>query len=166
MARLHSSIPPPKLSVLDRLLDDEPSARESESQLDYNKGLALMRSAVVRDLQWLLNARIGWAPEYEGSRDEDPLKDTVVRLGLPDITTTDLKSEQECEFLRRRIRESIPRFEPRLDFITVELGGGDAVRGRTHFKVTARLRVDPEPVKLTFDATVVWKNRTVEVRAQ
>ena len=59
--------------------------------------------------------------------------------------------------------DTIARFEPRLDFVTVHVHEGDERLGRTRFHVEGRLRVDPEPLKLSFDATVVWRNRTVEV---
>ena len=165
MARLQSSIPPPTQSVLDRLIDDEPDDQAPEKQVDYHSGLARLRDAVLRDVRWLLNARIGSLPSYlTGDDDEgDPLIDTVARLGLPDITTTDLKNHRQSEQLRRRIVDTITRFEPRLDFVTVSGQEEGEGRGRTRFHIEARLRVDPEPLKLSFDATVVWRNRTVEV---
>ena len=108
---------------------------------------------------------MGSLPGYRfgSGDDDDPLLPTVLKLGLPDITTVDLKSRQESERLRRRIIDTITRFEPRLDFVTVALTEGGAGRGRTRFHIEARLRIDPEPLKLAFDATVVWRNRTVEV---
>jgi type VI secretion system protein ImpF len=166
LARLHDAIPPPKLSVLDRLLDDDPAAPGPESPDDYATGLSRLRTSVLRDLQWLLNARTAGAPAHAGSRDRapDPLEGTVLRLGLPDITNLDLKNAQARESLRRRIVDTIARYEPRLDFVTVSVHEGDEKLGRTRFHVEGRLRVDPEPLKLSFDATVVWRNRTVEVQ--
>lgn len=161
MARLHASIPPPRLSVLDRLMDDEPDVTGPEALVDYHTGLAAMRKAVLRDLQWLLNARI---QGHVGVDRDDPCAETVVRLGLPDITNLDLKNDNEREALRRRIADTIARFEPRLDFVSVEARRDEEDRGRTRFHIEGRLRVDPEPMKLSFDATVVWRNRTVEVR--
>ena len=165
MARLQSSFPPPTLSVLDRLIDEDPEDQTPEAQLDYHSGLARLRENVLRDMRWLLNARVGSLPSYrtEAEDEEDPLIDTVTRLGLPDITTTDLKNHRQAEHLRRRIVDTITRFEPRLDFVTVSGQEEGAGRGRTRFHIEARLRVDPEPLKLSFDATVVWRNRTVEV---
>jgi type VI secretion system protein ImpF len=124
-----------------------------------------MRECVLRDLRWLLNARIGSLPSYHREVDDqtDPLHETVLRLGLPDITTLDLKNTRQSEYLRRRIVDTITLFEPRLDFVTVSIEQEGDGRGRTRFHVDARLHVDPEPLKLSFDATVVWRNRTVEV---
>ncbi|MHC4959423.1 MAG: type VI secretion system baseplate subunit TssE [Planctomycetota bacterium] len=168
MSRLHSATPPPTLSVLDRLLDDDPSFQQDESQLDYSSGLEKHRRAVLRDLQWLLNARMATRPDWSSGRrkkNADAVQETVLRFGLPDITTLDLKSEQQREHLRGCLRDTIERFEPRLDFVSVSINADAADGGRTNFKVTARLKVDPEPLKLTFDATVLWKNRSVEVNS-
>lgn len=165
MARLHASIPPPTLSLLDRLLDEEPDDPTPESQPDYHSGLALLKRYVLRDLQWLLNSRVGGLPSYtgRGEDEDDPLLGTVRRLGLPDITTVDLKNPRQAERLRRRIVDTIGRFEPRLDFVSVTIGDARDGTGRTRFHIEARLKLDPEPLKLSFDATVVWRNRTVEV---
>jgi type VI secretion system protein ImpF len=165
LARLHEAIPPPRLSVLDRLLDDDPETPGPETPDDYATGLSRLRASVLRDLQWLLNARTAGAPTRGASpdRDPDPLEGTVLRLGLPDITNLDLKNARARESLRRLIADVIERFEPRLDFVTVHVHEGDERLGRTRFHVEGRLRVDPEPLKLSFDATVVWRNRTVEV---
>ena len=65
---------------------------------------------------------------------------------------------------RRLIVDAVEHFEPRLDFVTVSFREGTDDRGRTRFHIDARLRVRPEPTKLSFDATVVWRNRMVEVR--
>jgi len=46
--------------------------------------------------------------------------------------------------------------------VTVTVSEG-AVRGQTRFQIQARLKVDPEPLKLSFDATVVWRNRMVTI---
>jgi type VI secretion system protein ImpF len=159
MARLDAAIPPPRLSVLDRLLDDEPDYAGPEEQTEYHSGLGAFKRSVLRDLQWLLNARVGTRPETK-----DPMQGTVARLGLPDITNLDLKNERQREILRRLIADAIARFEPRLDFVSVSVREGSGSQGRTQFHVDARLRVEPEPTKLSFDATVVWKNRTVEVK--
>jgi len=164
MARLHSSIPPPTLSVLDRLLDDDPDYQGIEQQPDYRTGLTRLKDFVLRDLQWILNARIGRVVPEDGRGGEvaDPLEGTVACLGLPDITNLDFKNAREREFLRRRIVDAVARFEPRLDFVTVTVSEG-AVRGQTRFQIQARLKVDPEPLKLSFDATVVWRNRMVTI---
>ena len=130
MARLDASIPPPRLSVLDRLIDDDPDYDGREEQQEYHTGLAALKRSVLRDLQWLLNSRLGIRPVIERGREKpDPLRNTVARFGLPDITNLDLKNERERELLRRLIVDAIGRFEPRLDFVTVSIRGwlGDPI---------------------------------------
>jgi len=166
MARLHSSTPPPTLSVLDRLLDDEPESQGDERQSDYASGLRRLRESVVRDLQWLLNARVGRSPVYDGSgrHEQDPLHGTVLRYGIPDITTIDLKNSERRDAMRRSILAAIKTYEPRLDFVSVGSDEDNTSRGETLFRIEARLLVDPEPIRLTFDAAVSWRDRNVEVR--
>lgn len=167
MARLHSSTPPPTLSVLDRLLDDEPENRGDERQSDYPSGLRQLRESVVRDLQWLLNARVGRSPVYDGSgrHEQDPLHGTVLCFGLPDITTVDLKNVERRDAMRRSILAAIKKYEPRLDFVSVGADEEHAEGGETLFRIEARLLVDPEPIRLTFDAAVSWRDRNVEIRS-
>ena len=47
--------------------------------------------------------------------------------------------------------------QPFIDKVQAETG--QTVLGNAE----ARLKLDPEPLKLSFDATVLWRNRTVEV---
>ena len=160
-----SDLPPPKLSVLDRLLDDEPDFDDVEEQVDYELGLTRLERAVLRDIRWLLNARNGLSADLERSRQHevDPLESTVLRQGLPDITNLDLMDDSERRYLQRVIAKSIQTYEPRLARVEVSMRESEAGRGRTHFQISAHLRVDPEPVMLDFDATVVWRSRVVEV---
>ena len=44
------------ISVLDRLIDLEPESR-AENQLSRSQSLRLVKAAVRRDLEWLLNSR-------------------------------------------------------------------------------------------------------------
>jgi type VI secretion system lysozyme-like protein len=156
----------PRLSVLERLVDAEPEFRDPEDQPDYEQALSTLEQSVLRDLQWLLNARapVPPEPEAEGRVDDDPRAGTVVLLGLPDLTSLDLKHDADRDYLKRRIAAAIRRFEPRLDHVAVSTPEGPAGAGRTRYQVSARLNVDPEPVRLLFDATVVWRSRQVEVR--
>ena len=76
MVRLDSSIPPPRLSVLDRLLEDEADFDGREEQTDYHAGLEAMKRFVLRDLQWLLNARVDARADANAA--DDPIRHTVV----------------------------------------------------------------------------------------
>ena len=150
--------------MIDRLLDDDPDDETFEEQPDYEAGLADLERCVLRDVRWLLNARTGCAPAERATRAAvDPLCETVLRQGLPDLTNLDLLNESEQELLRREIAAAIQRFEPRLAKVEVGVTRSPEGGGRTRFQIAARLLVDPEPVKLSFDATVVWRSRTVEI---
>jgi type VI secretion system protein ImpF len=160
-----SDLPPPRLSVLDRLLDDEPDYEDVEEQADYEVGLAKLEQAVLRDIRWLLNARNGRSSDFDRTRRviNDPYETTVLRQGLPDLTNLDLMSDSERQYLQRAIGKAIQAYEPRLGSVDVSVLQSEADLGRTRFQITAHLHVDPDPVQLDFDATVVWRSRIVEV---
>ncbi|MCB9897641.1 MAG: type VI secretion system baseplate subunit TssE [Planctomycetes bacterium] len=169
MARLHDATPAPEQSVLDRLLDDEPELRHNEPPRDFRAGLDALRRNVLRDVQWVLNARAG---EIFGEEDRDRLpKDgpervlmqSVLRFGLRDFSTLDLRNDTQREALRRRILFALAAFEPRLVNVSVTIQSAAGDEGRTRFHVEARLHCDPEPQAIGFDATVMWRNRKVEV---
>jgi len=162
MARFEDSLARPTLSLLDRLVDEDPENPAADRPQSHAQSMAQLKSAVLRDLRWILNARTSTEPGYE-SEEPEALRKSVRRLGLSDITNLDMKNPRQREQMRRRILEVIEVFEPRLDFVSVGVKENDEP-GRTRFVVEGRLKTDPEPMKISFDATVVWRNRTVDVR--
>ncbi len=73
---------PVTLSVLDRLLDDEPKSKV-EGPLTHSKSLAALKVAIRRDLENLLNTRCTPEPLPESS--VETLR-SVFNYGVPDIT--------------------------------------------------------------------------------
>lgn len=169
MARIDDAIPAPELSVLDRLLDDEPDRQRAEGPVDWRSGIGKVRAAVLRDVHWILNARTGevFSEEQRGKLPpegpERTLASAVVRYGLRDFCTLDLRNEKQQLALRQRILFALRAFEPRLDQLKVEIKSAAEDAGRTRFHIEARLRSDPEPMAVAFDATVMWRDRRVEV---
>ncbi len=169
MARLHDATPAPEQSVLDRLLDDEPGLQRGDQPRDFRKGLAELRRNVLRDVQWVLNARVGeiFSGDDRARLPKDGpervLMESVLRFGLRDFSTLDLRNDSQRAALRQRILFAIRAFEPRLTHVTVTIESALGEEGRTRFHVDARLRCDPEPQAIGFDATVMWRNRKVEV---
>ena len=169
MARLHDATPAPEQSVLDRLLDEEPGMQQREPPRDLRSGLAALRAAVLRDVQWVLNARAGeiFSEDERGRLPKDGpelvLMESVLRFGLRDFCTLDLRNDSQRSELRRRILFALKAFEPRLTGVNVTIRSAAGEEGRTRFHVDAHLRCDPEPQAIGFDATVMWRNRKVEV---
>ena len=135
------------LSVLDRLLDFEPGV-SSEAPKSRSKSLRDLRSAVRRDLEWLLNTR-----RYIGEIAEN-LEETnksVAVYGLPDFTSATAKSATEQKRLVKQIETAIKIFEPRFLDLKVTLEPMDNLDRALKFRIDARLDVDPVPEPISFD---------------
>jgi len=148
------------LSVLDRLLDDDPDIQEEPSP-SYSEALNLIIQGVRRDLQFLLNARL---LEEKSKLDPFPLtKTSVYNFGLPDITSLRLRAGRDRQELKSAIQEAIQRFEPRLKSIQVTIHEEDPDEYLASYQVEAQLMIEPEPEKLTFDTGIRWENHEFRV---
>lgn len=138
------------LSVLDRLLDDEPNL-STEAPVSRQKSLRQLKAGVRRDLEWLLNSR-----QVVNGVSED-LKETthsVVNYGLPDFTSYSIKSPAERNRVRRALESAIAAFEPRLQDVIVIIDPMREGERTLRFRVDARLRIDPVPEPITFDTVL------------
>ena len=137
-----------QLSILDRLTDDEPGVR-TEAPITREKSVRMMRAAVQRDLEALLNTiRIAEAvPETCAE-----LRDSLWLYGLPDINSISLQNQQDEERLLRGLERAIQQFEPRLSRVRVT--SYDRIlksRQIVEFHVEAMLMIEPAPERIAFD---------------
>jgi type VI secretion system protein ImpF len=148
-------------SVLDRLIDDEPTSRVDPPRNDFQivRGL---KAGVRRDLENLLNTRwrcVGWP------KDLAELELSLVNYGIPDFTGANLGSTGSREDFVRVIHETIRRFEPRLRRVHVELMDNEDSEDRTmRFRIDAVLMADPEPLAVVFDSTLEPSSGTFQIR--
>jgi type VI secretion system protein ImpF len=139
---------PVRPSVLDRLIDDDPRSNV-EPALTRSQSVRQFKTALRRDLEWLLNARRTITPVPE---DSDQLARSVFTFGLPDITSMSKDSRESFEKLARMIQSAIDVFEPRLTDVTVELREGNSKLLRdVHFVIDGILKLDPMPERVMFD---------------
>jgi type VI secretion system protein ImpF len=137
-------------SVLDRLIDYEPeNSRELLSS--RTKSLRHLKECVQRDLEWLLNTR---QPTTELPRDMKELTNSVAAYGLPDFTAVSIKSSANQNRLRRALEAAISTFEPRLEDVRVTIEPIREGETALHFRIDARLRVEPAPEPITFDTVL------------
>jgi type VI secretion system protein ImpF len=142
----------PQLSILDRLLDDDPGATYLEPPAAPYQVLRQLKLAVRRDLEDLLNTRL---------RPQDlPLHLQEVRrslfcYGLPDFASVPLSTARDREGLCTLIRGVILQFEPRLRNVQVMPATGAEPLDRTfRFRIEALLRIEPAPEPVTFDSRI------------
>jgi type VI secretion system protein ImpF len=149
-----------RLSVLDRLLDDAPEM-ERDRPLSATDALTVLRRAVRRDLEALLNARRRFAaipPAYT------ELANSSFSFGLPDYSAGAMQEVASRETLRKEIERCIRQFEPRLVQVTVHLvPPKDELDTTLHFHIDALLHADPAPEPISFDTVVNAATADIEV---
>lgn len=137
------------LSVLDRLIDFEPEARQ-EPPASRSKSLRQLKQALRRDLEWLLNTRLAWQPPEELPL----LRDSLLSWGLPDFSTLSVRNAGDQQTLVHALESTLRRFEPRLEDVVVSVAQTSDVERAMRFRIEARLRIDPVPEPVTFDTTL------------
>ncbi len=149
-----------KLSVLDRLLDDAPEM-ERDRPLSATDALTVLRRAVRRDLEALLNAR---RRLFSIPRVFAELQTSSLSFGLPDYTAGAMNEDTAREILRKEIERCIKLFEPRLVQVNVILmPRKDELDTTLQLKIDALLHADPAPEPISFDTIVNAATAEIEV---
>ena len=143
------------ISALDRLIDLEPDNR-MENPLSRAQSVRLLKSAVRRDLEWLLNSRrIAELPD-EGLKE---LNKSVYMYGLPDLSALTMASMADRNKLVRQVVGAINMFEPRLTNVRLVLvETPDAGKKDVRLRIDAMLRMDPGPEPISFDTVIELKS--------
>ncbi|HYP63832.1 MAG TPA: type VI secretion system baseplate subunit TssE [Acidocella sp.] len=149
-----------KLSVLDRLLDDAPEM-ERDRPLSAGDALAVLRRAVRRDLEALLNARRRF---FSIPRHFTELANSSFAFGLPDYSSGAMADASQREVLRREIERCIKLYEPRLAQVSVQLvKRKDDLDTTLQLRIEAMLHADPAPEPISFDTLVNATTSEIEV---
>lgn len=148
-------------SVLDRLIDFEPEISR-EPPASRSKSLRQLKQAVKRDLEWLFNTRHTAAvpPDLE------ELNHSLAVYGLSEFTAFNVKTAADQGRLRRAIEAAISIFEPRLEDVSVTLLPVQQGQNAVHFRVDARLRIEPAPEPITFDTSLQIDNGEYVVKEE
>ncbi|HLH38678.1 MAG TPA: type VI secretion system baseplate subunit TssE [Bryobacteraceae bacterium] len=137
-------------SVLDRLMDRDHGA--ADEAISRAQSVRMLKAAVRRDLEWLLNTRSVAVPPPEGLRE---LKASLYTYGLGDITSLSADDPKARARLRSMIEQSIATFEPRLSAVQVqEKGTPNGEARQIRFMIQALLKMDPTPERVTFDTVL------------
>ncbi len=143
------------VSVLDRLIDLEPENR-MENSLSRSQSVRLLKSAVRRDLEWLLNSRRICDPPDEGLKE---VNRSVYTYGLPDVSALTMLASGDRNRLVRQVLATINQFEPRLANVRlVMIETPDSGKKDVRLRVEAMLRMDPVPEPITFDTVIELKS--------
>ena len=100
-------------SVLDRLIARDPESH-SENPPTRAQSVRQLKTALRRDLEWLLNSRR--TPEAVDGEYEE-LEKSLYNFGLPDVTSLSWDSSRDRARLARMIEQVLLNFEPRISGI-------------------------------------------------
>jgi type VI secretion system protein ImpF len=143
------------LSVLDRLIDREPKS-QSEAPLTRSQSVRLLKAAVQRDLEWLLNTRRIFQEPDESLKE---INRSVYVYGLSDFSQYTMASAADKAKLLRQLLNTIKIFEPRLAnvrLVPVETADGGIQQFR--LRIEAMLLMDPSPEPVSFDTVIGLKS--------
>jgi len=147
--------------LLDRLLDDNPSAPH-----DFTQGQHLLlnhlRESVRRDLEKLFNSRqCCLTPPQE----LDHLQGALPNYGLPDAATLNLHSQKARLDFCRTVEEAVRRFEPRIRSVKVFTQSAiDPEDPSIRFRVEAMLYAVTTEELIIFDSALNPVTRSVTVQ--
>jgi type VI secretion system protein ImpF len=151
---------PVTLSVIDRLIDLDPKSTV-EAPLTRSQSLRLLKAALRRDLEWLLNTRQNADPVDSSYPQAET---SFLNYGLPELTTVGVASVQDQARLRRSIEKAVATFEPRIAATRVNMEVlSSNVRG-FRFHIQAMLRVRPTPEPIVFDTLLELPAGQYEVK--
>ena len=154
---------PVTLSVLDRLIDEEPKSGV-EGPMTRPESLRRLKTAVRRDLEWLLNAREPVQPPPDGAVQ---LEKSVYCYGLPDMCSMNLVSTRNRTDLARLMEAIIAVFEPRLIGTKVSLVPVDpGPLPQLRFVIEGLLAIDPMPEHVSFDTVLDVTGGEYHVRGE
>ena len=149
---------PLRPSVLDRLLCEA----TAPSPALRSTGVAELRRAVARDLEWLLNTRTS---EREAWRALPEASTSVLAYGAPDLSWVSWASDDDRNALAQRLEQAIRRFEPRLGRVRVELlRVPEPGELRLRYRIFAVLQVAPIREPVVYDTDLDVQRGSLRVR--
>ena len=152
-----------QLSVLDRLIDQEPK-RTTEAPPSAAQSLRELKASLRRDIEWLLNTRCSIQDPPAGSTE---LLRSLYVYGLPDVCSLSLSSTRDFRRLSRAMESALATFEPRLRSIHVALVPvSDKTSRVLRFQIEGVLRLEPVPEHVTFDTTLELTSGEYDVRGE
>ncbi len=153
---------PVQQSVLDRLIDDDPRS-SAEAPPTRAQSVREMKTALRRDLEWLLNSRRAIRAE-EARLQPAIVAQSVENYGLPDITNFSLDSGVDQAMLVQVLQTTIARFEPRLRGVRVITQPQDKKRRILRFSIEGMLDMEPAPEWISFDTSLELGNHNYKVK--
>jgi type VI secretion system protein ImpF len=150
-------------SLLDRLIDHEPSRKKDPPDAQVMTG-AQLRQSVLRDLAALLNtSNLATIEDLSAT----PLVATsTLNYGIPGFAGL-LDNSARSDTLERELENAIRAFEPRIrpETLKVRIGGAqaDSAIPALVFEIEGELWAQPVPQRLFLETTIEVETRTAVV---
>jgi len=156
-----TAVTPP---LLDRLIDLEPG-NAADAPLTRNQSVRQLKTALRRDLEWLLNTR---RIAEEAPETYEHLCHSLYNYGLIDVTSLAINSPRDRARLLRTIEGILAAFEPRLANVRVRAldeatSGGPRV---LRFQIEGLLKMDPAPERIFFDTVMQLSTGACQVKGE
>ena len=136
-------------SLLDKLLDDAPSGRDGAVT---RHTVDQVKDSVARDIEMLLNAHPAYEPD---ELTQAPLSaQSLLTLGLVDISSMSLASDHDRRRINEAIRRALTTHERRLSDVEVKVRAGTGPRANLTFLIRAKLVLHPHAEPVLFDAVL------------
>jgi len=153
---------PVTLSVLDRLIDQDPKNR-AEQPLSRAQSLRELKTALKRDLEWLLNTRRTIDPAPASARETAR---SVYHYGFADLSSKSVLSSKDQNDLVREMESAIALFEPRLKRAKVRFEPVEPSYQTLRFVIEGLLCMDPAPEPVRFDTVLELGKGGYQVRGE
>jgi type VI secretion system protein ImpF len=148
------------LSVLDRLIDREPKS-QSEAPLTRSQSVRMLKAAVQRDLEWLLNTRRIFQEPDESLKETNK---SAYIYGLPDFSQYTMASASDQAKLLKQLLNTVKMFEPRLGNVRiVPVEGSEKGIQQFRLRIEAMLLMDPSPEPVSFDTVIGLKSGNCKI---
>jgi len=135
-------------SLLDRLIVSDV---DKEKEL-AGQDLSELHESVRQDLENLLNSRRrcdGWPDSLK------ELDSSLANYGLADFTTMNMISKEGRQTFQRRLENLIQQFEPRFEWVQIELPDDHETVDRTvHFRIHGMLHVEPARERVMYASSL------------
>jgi type VI secretion system protein ImpF len=147
------------IPLLDRITDRDPR-NSQEVMLTRAQSVRLLKEALRRDIEWLLNTR--QIPEASTDPKAE-LTRSLYNYGLQDVTHFSLSSSRDQNKLTWLLETTVAQFEPRLMGARVYMDTVEEGSRQLRFRIDGLLIMDPAPERITFDTTLDLTSQTYEV---
>ena len=151
-------------ALLDRLTDDEPTARKEPIERRV-MSKSRLRQAVLRDLAWLFNStRLETGAAFEHV---PYVRRSVVNFGLPALSGR-ASSSMDIAELERAIRQAVLDFEPRilpasLEVRAVKHANPHEQHNIVGVQIHGQLWAQPVPIEMLVRTEIDLETGTVEI---